>query len=112
MTKALIIVDVQNDFCEGGSLPVPRSQEIIPLINTLKKQHQFFDYVFLSRDWHPLNHVSFADTHSKQPFTVIKIGEKIQELWPVHCLANSYGAQLHPQLELEESDIIINKGVY
>ena len=73
MTKGLIIVDVQNDFCEGGSLAVPRSLEIIPLINFLKKQKHFFSHVFLSKDWHPEDHVSFAKTHNKKPFETIQI---------------------------------------
>jgi nicotinamidase/pyrazinamidase len=69
MRRVLIIVDVQNDFCEGGSLPVPKSLEIIPKINNLKKLHSFFSHVLITKDWHPLGHVSFASTHSKRPFT-------------------------------------------
>lgn len=63
MSKALIIVDLQNDFCEGGSLAVRGANEMIPLINTLKKDPRF-SHVFITQDWHPRNHVSFAPTHN------------------------------------------------
>jgi nicotinamidase/pyrazinamidase len=97
MTKALLIVDPQNDFCEGGSLAVKGSNEIFPIINQLKKLPQF-KYVFISQDWHPAHHVSFASTHGLQPFTSITVNDKMQELWPDHCVAGSHGADFSPLL--------------
>lgn len=78
MSKALIIVDLQNDFCERGSLSVPGSSEIFAPINALKKRRDLFSKIILTRDWHPLNHVSFASTHNLQPFTAITIEGKLQ----------------------------------
>lgn len=110
MSKALIIVDVQNDFCEGGSLEVPQSGEIFKFINQLKSNKGFFNHVLLTKDWHPETHVSFASRHEKEPFTNIEVDGKIQELWPDHCVANTYGAQLSPLLEIEPTDFVIQKG--
>lgn len=102
MSKALIIIDVQNDFCEGGSLAIHNSNEIFPIINHLKKK-KIFDHVFLSRDWHPAQHVSFAYVHGKEPFTTIKLKEKMQELWPVHCVEHTHGAQISHLLEIDSN---------
>ena len=110
MSKVLIIVDVQNDFCQGGSLAVPGSLEIIPVINRLKKNDSFFSHILLTKDWHPLQHVSFASTHNKRPFKSIEVNGKVQELWPDHCVAGTKGAELHPLLEVNSNDMIINKG--
>jgi nicotinamidase/pyrazinamidase len=109
MSKILIIVDVQNDFCENGSLAVRGSNEIFPLINTLKKS-ALFSQVILTMDWHPQSHVSFASTHGREPFTSIEVNGEQQELWPDHCVAHSYGAQLSPLLELSGKEIYIKKG--
>ena len=90
--KALIIVDVQNDFLPGGALAVPDGDQVIPVINQLS---QDFDLVFTTQDWHPANHCSFAASHPDK-----KIGDRIlidgqeQILWPVHCVQNTYGAEL------------------
>lgn len=78
MSRILIIVDVQNDFCEGGSLAVPESNQIFKYINALKKRKTFFDRVIFTRDWHPPKHVSFASRHGKQPFINLEIKGKIQ----------------------------------
>jgi len=86
--KALIIVDVQNDFCTGGSLAVPGAEEIIPLINRLQAE---FDVVVASQDWHPIDHSSFA-------------------YWPVHCVQGSQGAALHPDLDTRHVEHIVFKG--
>jgi nicotinamidase/pyrazinamidase len=98
--KALIIVDVQNDFLPGGALAVPEGDQVIPVINQLSAD---FDLVFTSQDWHPPNHCSFAASHPNK-----KIGDRIlvdgqeQILWPVHCVQNTYGAELaaglHPKV--------------
>ncbi|MBV8485993.1 MAG: bifunctional nicotinamidase/pyrazinamidase [Verrucomicrobia bacterium] len=98
--KALIIVDVQNDFLPGGALAVPEGDLVIPVINELS---QGFDLVFTTQDWHPANHCSFAASHPGK-----KIGDRIliegqeQILWPVHCVQDTYGAELaaglHPKV--------------
>ena len=98
--KALIIVDVQNDFLPGGALAVPDGDQVIPVINQLS---QDFDLVFTTQDWHPANHCSFAASHPGK-----KIGDRIlidgqeQILWSVHCVQNTYGAELaaglHPKV--------------
>jgi nicotinamidase/pyrazinamidase len=111
MSKVLIIVDAQNDFCEGGSLGVSGSNDIFKYINTLKKDKNLFSHVILTKDWHPQKHVSFADTHEREPFTTIEINGKKQELWPVHCVAGSNGAQLSALLSLDNTEYVINKGI-
>ncbi|CAD8144840.1 unnamed protein product [Paramecium pentaurelia] len=102
--SALIIVDVQNDFCEGGSLPVQKSSEIIPKINKVRK---YFKHVIFTKDWHPENHVSFKINH---PNLHELKKEVVENLWPVHCVQNTYGAELHKDIQIEESDIIVLKG--
>jgi nicotinamidase/pyrazinamidase len=92
--SALIIVDVQNDFCEGGSLEVKGASQIIPIINKIRSDHSF-DTVVLTRDWHPQNHVSFAANHpGKEVFSVVHIQDTgiDQVLWPIHCVAETFGA--------------------
>jgi nicotinamidase/pyrazinamidase len=90
--KALIIVDVQNDFLPGGALAVPEGDKVIPVINDLSRE---FEIVFTTQDWHPANHCSFAASHPGK-----KIGDRIlidgqeQILWPVHCVQNTHGAEL------------------
>ena len=107
-TNALIIVDVQNDFCEGGSLEVQNADQIVPIINKLSPQ---FDKVVATQDWHPAEHRSFASNHDdKQPFDNITLGEQDQTLWPDHCVQGSEGAQFHPDLDLEPVNLIIRKG--
>jgi len=101
MKKALIIVDVQNDFCEGGSLAVPGANEIIPYINLLM-QDNVYDEIILTQDWHPADHKSFASNNGK------KIGETIilngipQFMWPDHCVQGTPGADFHPDLNREK----------
>jgi nicotinamidase/pyrazinamidase len=97
MSKVLIIVDPQNDFCEGGSLAVPHSNDIFPVINKLRS-NPIFSHVIITQDWHPKKHVSFASTHKLQPLTNIIIGGKKQELWPDHCVAGTHGAKISPLL--------------
>lgn len=94
-SSALIIVDVQNDFVEGGSLAVSGGKAIVPIINKLMPM---FETVIATQDWHPQNHCSFAVNHGKSVGEVININGQKQVLWPVHCLQNSYGAQLVEEL--------------
>jgi nicotinamidase/pyrazinamidase len=90
--KGLIIVDVQNDFLPGGALAVPEGDKVIPVINDLS---QDFDLVFTTQDWHPANHCSFAASHpGKEIGDRILIDGQEQILWPVHCVQNTYGAEL------------------
>lgn len=110
--NALIIVDVQYDFCEGGSLEVRNSNEIIPLINRLRTL-KFFDLVVLTRDWHPKTHTSFAENHpGTKLFEMIRLEDTgvDQVMWPTHCVQGSKGAKFHSDLHVKEGDIVINKG--
>jgi len=106
--KALLIVDVQNDFCLGGALEVPDGDEIVPVINELSKQ---FNVVIQTQDWHPAGHSSFASSHEgKEPFETIEMPYGQQVLWPDHCVQGSPGADFHPDLETTRSQLIIRKG--
>lgn len=105
---ALLVVDVQNDFCPGGALAVRDGDKIIPLINVLGNT---FEHVILTQDWHPPQHISFATTHSnKKPFETIPVSYGPQTLWPEHCLQNSAGADFHPGLDLGQAELILRKG--
>ncbi len=107
--KALIIVDIQNDFTKGGSLEVPGGNEIIPLVNKLQNQ---FDIVVATQDWHPGNHKSFASNHpGKKPFEMIRLNDLEQVLWPDHCVQGSYGAQFHKDLDMCKVEAIFRKGM-
>lgn len=106
--KALIMVDLQNDFCRGGSLAVPGSGEVVPLANQLQP---YFDLVIATRDWHPTGHVSFASSHPGQKIgDVIMVGNMSQVLWPDHCAQGSQGAEFHPKLDTSRVDKYIYKG--
>lgn len=88
--KALILVDIQNDFLPGGPLAIPEGDTIIPVVNRL--QH-FFDIVIATQDWHPPNHMSFASNHpGKKPFDIIDLSGLQQTLWPDHCIQGTMGA--------------------
>ena len=102
--SALIIVDVQNDFCEGGSLAVKNAHEIIPYINEIQTK---FDMVILTQDWHPANHASFASNNGKEPFA---LDEWENVLWPDHCVQGTPGADFHPLLNTDKASLIIRKG--
>ncbi|GAA5521046.1 bifunctional nicotinamidase/pyrazinamidase [Aliifodinibius salicampi] len=106
--KALLIVDVQNDFCPGGALEVPDGDQIIPVINALSDT---FDVVIQTQDWHPKGHSSFASSHSgKEPFETIEMPYGNQVLWPDHCVQGSEGADFHPELETNRCQLIVRKG--
>ena len=106
--EALLIVDVQNDFCPGGALAVPRGDEIIPAVNRLADE---FAHVILTQDWHPPGHASFAGSHpGKQPFEVIEAPYGKQILWPDHCVQGSRGAEFHPGLRAPHAELILRKG--
>lgn len=107
--SALILVDLQNDFCRGGTLEVPNGDDVIPLANLLQK---YFDLVIATQDWHPADHVSFASNHPGHGVgEVIKIDKILQILWPDHCVQESNGAAFHPALEISGITKIFQKGV-
>ncbi|MDA7427725.1 bifunctional nicotinamidase/pyrazinamidase [Primorskyibacter aestuariivivens] len=108
MTKALIVIDVQNDFCPGGALAVTGGDEIVGPVNALMAE---YDAVVLTQDWHPAGHSSFASQHSgKLPFDVVDMPYGSQILWPDHCVQGSPGAHFHPDLTTDRADLIIRKG--
>ena len=108
MQQALVVIDVQNDFCPGGALAVADGDEVVPLINTLSKD---FDHVVLTQDWHPAGHSSFASSHKgKQPFQTIMMPYGDQTLWPDHCIQGSDGAAFHPWLDWTKAELVIRKG--
>ncbi|CUH64622.1 nicotinamidase/pyrazinamidase [Thalassovita gelatinovora] len=108
MPEALIVIDVQNDFCPGGALAVAGGDEIVAGINTLIGD---FDTVILTQDWHPTDHSSFASQHRAQdPFSVVDMPYGPQVLWPDHCIQGSRGAAFHADLNTDRADLIIRKG--
>ncbi len=107
--KALVIVDSQNDFMPGGSLEVPKGDEIVPIVNKLQDK---FDLIVATQDWHPKNHISFASNHEgKEPFETIEYKEIEQILWPQHCVQGSKGAEFHSDLETHKIEAFIRKGM-
>lgn len=108
MTQALIVIDVQNDFCPGGALAVPEGDQIVPGINALIEAHET---VILTQDWHPAGHSSFASSHAgKVPMEMIEMPYGPQVLWPDHCVQGSEGAAFHKDLNTTRADLIIRKG--
>ncbi len=107
-TEALIVIDVQNDFCPGGALAVSGGDEIISRINGLMAE---FQTVVLTQDWHPANHSSFADNHpGAEPFSMIEMPYGPQVLWPAHCVQGTEGAELHWTLRTDPAQLIVRKG--
>jgi nicotinamidase/pyrazinamidase len=106
--QALIVVDVQNDFCPGGALAVAGGDEIVPMVNTMAGQ---FGHVVLTQDWHPAGHSSFASTHpGRQPFETVDMAYGAQTLWPDHCVQGTEGADFHPGLDWTRAQMVIRKG--
>lgn len=105
---ALIVIDVQNDFCPGGRLAVAGGDEIVPLVNRLIARA---DHVVLTQDWHPAGHSSFASSHpGGEPFSTIRMPYGPQTLWPDHCVQGSEGARFHPGLEWTKAELVVRKG--
>lgn len=105
---AFVIVDPQNDFCPGGKLAVGGGDEIIPVVNQLKKH---FALTVLTQDWHPAGHKSFASAHpGRADYELIQAQYGEQRLWPDHCLQNSKGADFHADLEIAKRDLVLRKG--
>ena len=112
MKKALIVVDVQNDFCEGGALEVKNGNEVIPVINKLIESN-IFDFIIATQDWHPRNHKSFASNHkNKKVYDEIKLNGITQVLWPDHCIQRTKGAKFHNELNLGNNYFVFKKGKY
>ena len=106
--EALIVIDVQNDFCPGGALAVAGGDEIISRINGLMDD---FATVVLTQDWHPADHSSFAANHpGAQPFTLIQMPYGPQVLWPVHCVQGTEGAEFHKALRTDPAQLVVRKG--
>lgn len=106
--SALLIIDVQNDFCPGGSLAVPGGDEVIPVINRISG---LFPHVVATKDWHPGDHVSFASAHpGKEPMDTLEYNGMTQMLWPDHCVKGSPGAEFHPDLDVRPVNIVLHKG--
>lgn len=105
---ALIVIDVQNDFCPGGALAVTGGDAVVPVANRLM---QHFDNVVLTQDWHPADHSSFAANNpGHDPFSLIDMPYGPQVLWPVHCVQGTAGAAFHKDLETDRANLIIRKG--
>ncbi len=104
----LIVTDVQNDFCPGGALAVPRGDEVIaPILGVAPR----FRHTILTQDWHPADHISFAASHAgKKPYESIELAYGAQTLWPAHCVQRTPGAEFHPGLNLPQAELILRKG--
>ncbi|MHB8901915.1 MAG: bifunctional nicotinamidase/pyrazinamidase [Thermoguttaceae bacterium] len=106
--KALVIVDVQNDFCPKGALAVPEGDQVVDIINRLQPQ---FDLVVATQDWHPADHGSFAANHpGRRAGDQIDLNGLVQILWPVHCVQGTTGAELHPRLNRSRIARVFQKG--
>ena len=106
----LLVVDIQNDFCPGGGLAVPRGDEVVPLINSLAGK---FAHVVLTQDWHPRRHLSFASSHSgKKPYQTIEVAYGSQVLWPDHCVQGTAGAAFREDLAVRHAELVLRKGYH
>ena len=107
-SDALLVVDMQYDFCPGGSLAVSGGDEIVPLINRIARG---FAHVLLTQDWHPRDHLSFASAHTgRKPFETIELPYGTQTLWPDHCVQGTRGAAFHESLEVPHAELVLRKG--
>lgn len=106
--EALIVIDLQNDFCGGGKLAVKGGEDIVPLVNTLIGEAE---HVVLTQDWHPAGHSSFASSYeNRAPYDIIEMPYGSQTLWPDHCIQGSEGAAFHPDLVWTTAELVIRKG--
>jgi nicotinamidase/pyrazinamidase len=107
-SDVLLVVDVQNDFCPNGNLPVPHGDEVVPMINRVAGR---FRHVVLTQDWHPPGHHSFASSHpGKRPFDTVTVAYGQQILWPDHCVQGTSGAQFHDNLQIPHAELVLRKG--
>jgi nicotinamidase/pyrazinamidase len=107
-TDALVVIDVQNDFCPGGALAVPEGDTVVELIHRVAP---LFSHIVFTQDWHPAGHASFARSHpGAQPFQTIQLSYGPQTLWPPHCVQGTPGADFHPLLKLPQAQLVLRKG--
>lgn len=104
-----IVVDVQNDFCPGGTLAVQDGDAVVAPINALARR---FVNVVLTQDWHPGGHASFASAHGLSPFGTIDLAYGTQILWPDHCIQGTVGASFHPELDIPHAQAVVRKGYH
>jgi len=110
MTKALLLIDIQNGFCTGGNLPVADGDAVVPVANRLMASGAY-DFVVASQDWHPADHGSFASQHpGKAPFDMGELSGQAQVMWPDHCVQDTADAEFHPDLQSARIDYIQRKG--
>lgn len=106
--SALLVIDIQKDFCPGGALAVREGDLIIPAVNALQ---QSFEHIVLTQDWHPVNHTSFAASHrGAAPYDVVDMSYGKQTLWPVHCVQGTPGADFHSNLDVSRAEMVLRKG--
>jgi nicotinamidase/pyrazinamidase len=109
-TDVLLVVDVQNGFMPGGSLPVPAGHEVVPVINRLARA---FEHVVLTQDWHPPGHISFASSHpGHKPFDTTQLSYGPQILWPDHCVQGTPDSDFHRDLRIPHAELIVRKGYH
>lgn len=107
--SALLLVDLQNDFCAGGALAVPQGDEVVSIANALQPS---FSLVVATQDWHPHDHMSFAENHADAAIGDTMMVDGIsQTLWPVHCVQGTRGAEFHPHLNMTKVNQIVHKGI-
>jgi len=107
-STALLMIDIQNDFCPGGALAVADGDSVVPAVNALQDR---FAVKVLTQDWHPADHASFAANHDGgEPFSMTTLSYGEQVLWPTHCVQGSAGAAFHSDLETDSADLVIRKG--
>ena len=110
MCSSDLVVDMQNDFCDGGALAVPGGSAIVPLVNRLIGRHE---HVVLTQDWHPADHASFASSwKDAEPFSTVKFSYGPQTLWPAHCVQGTPGAEFHPELNTAKAQLVLRKGYH
>lgn len=110
MTRALLLIDIQNGFCPGGNLPVAGGDQVVPVANALMHSGRY-DLIVASKDWHPANHGSFASQHpGAKPFDLGELSGKPQVLWPDHCVQGTADAEFHPGLDLSAIAHVQTKG--
>jgi nicotinamidase/pyrazinamidase len=109
-SDVLLVVDIQNDFCPGGSLAVPQGDEVVPVINRLTSR---FEHVVLTQDWHPDGHLSFASAHpGKAPYDIVDLAYGKQVLWPDHCVQGTPGAEFRKDLHVPHAELVLRKGYH
>ncbi len=107
-SDVLLVIDVQNDFCPGGNLPVPEGDRVVPVINAVARR---FQHVVLTQDWHPVGHHSFASSHSgRKPYETVEVAYGAQVLWPDHCIQGTRGAEFRSDLAIPHAALVIRKG--